>query len=114
MKPVVNEQNASTVPAPRTRRFRVLNRNNFDARVDAGLFAHNHIFPNASFDGLMFETYGPEVEHVREVAKQHPNRVMTLLDGSRSMMLSHGYHFVNRIGYMVATEDVPFFHDFKI
>ena len=39
----------------------------------------NHIDNNASFSGDMFETYGEELEFVRELAKQ--KRVVTIIEG---------------------------------
>jgi len=63
----------------------------------------NHLDENASFNngngGIMFETYGDEVEFVKS---QNPNNIWTWVDGDsgRSYILS-GYRFVNRIGYFI-------------
>ena len=38
----------------------------------------NHIEANASFDGAMFETYGPELSFVRE---QDVSKVWTIIEG---------------------------------
>jgi len=48
----------------------------------------------------MFETYGAEVEHVQA---QDPKYVWTFIDGDMSTLLVAGYHFVNRLGYYIAT-----------
>lgn len=62
----------------------------------------NHFDPNASFDGLMFET---EYEFVRENVLA--NKVWTYLEGDKGEpLLVSGYHFVNRLGYFVT--EVPF------
>lgn len=70
----------------------------------------NHLNPNASWcigdaPGCMFETYGEELEFVR---KQDPRTVWTLVDGDDGdQYLTNGFHFVNRIGYLVSTVAVP-------
>jgi len=78
----------------------------------------NHIDTNASFDGKMFETYGSELELVREMAKQ--NRVITIIESdegsdvdeegftSPNMYYVSGMHFVNRIGYLITEEPIGF------
>lgn len=83
----------------------------YDGLVDTGIFQKNHILgdDNAPFDGLMYETFGDEVNYVREIAQKHPNRVATILDCDGGTYLGRGYHHVNRIGYLVATADLPEF-----
>jgi hypothetical protein len=64
----------------------------------------NNIDTNASFDGLMFETYGAEVEFVK---KAHPNHIWMYGDGDDGgSYIWSGWGFVNRIGYFVT--EVPF------
>ncbi len=64
----------------------------------------NHIDTNASFDGLMFETYGEEVEFVKA---QDENRIWMYGDGDDGgSYLWSGWGFVNRIGYFIT--EVPF------
>jgi len=70
----------------------------------------NHLDPNASWqvgDGLgcLFETFGEEAEFVR---KQDPSRVWTLVDdGEGGECIISGFHFVNRLGYLISTVPVP-------
>jgi hypothetical protein len=70
----------------------------------------NHLNPNASWAfnddrGCLFETYGEELAFVRQ---QDPRTVWTLLDGDDGdLYVASGYHFVNRIGYLVSTVPVP-------
>jgi len=75
----------------------------------------NHLNPNASWvymtendadqRGCLFETYGAEHEFVRQ---QNPRCIWTLCDGDDGgQFLSSGYHFVNRIGYLISKEPVP-------
>jgi hypothetical protein len=64
----------------------------------------NHIDTNASFDGMMFETYGDEVEFVKA---QDENRIWMYGDGDDGgSYLWSGWGFVNRIGYFIT--EVPF------
>jgi len=69
----------------------------------------NHIDSNASFQnedgqGIMFETYGAELEFVKQ---QNPLCVWTYGDGDDGgSYIWNGYHFVNRLGYFVT--EVPF------
>ena len=77
----------------------------------------NHIDNNASFSGNMFETYGSELQHVQEMAKQ--NRVITIIetDGDEldeegdlipNMYYVSGMHHINRIGYLITAEPIDF------
>lgn len=62
----------------------------------------NHIDDNAAYDGLMFETFGKEVEFVKE---QPRNYIWTLVEGERNkMVLMSDWHIVNRIGYFITKE----------
>ena len=75
----------------------------------------NHINPNASWvfgdgPGCLFETYGEELTFVRS---QDPLTIWTLVDGDDgNQYVLSGYHFVNRIGYLVST--IPFPEDAEI
>jgi hypothetical protein len=70
----------------------------------------NHLNPNASWTygdgpGCLFETYGQELAFVRQ---QDPRHVWTLTDGDDdNQYLVSGFHFVNRIGYLVSKVPVP-------
>jgi hypothetical protein len=89
----------------------------FDSLVDSGVFVMNHLVPagECSHDGLMFETYGPEFDHVAEVARVHPARVATLVEGaSGNHCLVRGLAFVDRLGYFVAKEDLPEFTELLV
>jgi hypothetical protein len=82
----------------------------------------NHIDDNASFNGFMFETYGDEIDFVLEMAKE--NRVITIIESdceedindsgevNACMYYVSGYHFVNRIGYLITTE--PITEEFEV
>jgi hypothetical protein len=70
----------------------------------------NHLNPNASWGfadgaGCLFETYGEELDFVR---RQDPRTVWTILDGDDGgLYVASGYHFVNRIGYLISTIPIP-------
>lgn len=60
---------------------------------------------NASFDdgdgGVMFETYGDEMEFVLATARSTPLNVWTYVDGDEGTYVINGLQYVNRIGYFV-------------
>jgi hypothetical protein len=65
----------------------------------------NHLYPNASWcypadgEGVMFETYGEEVEYVLQADPKH---VWTYMDADDGLtIICAGYHYVNRIGYFI-------------
>jgi hypothetical protein len=84
----------------------------------------NHIDTNAGFDGKMFETFGEEIEFVREMSKQ--NRVITILESDDDcedcdedddecvpdMYYISGMRLVNRIGFLITTE--PIVEEFEV
>lgn len=53
-------------------------------------------------DQVMFETYGEEVEFVKQ---QDPYHIWTYVDGDTASLTINGWAFVNRIGYYVT--EVP-------
>ena len=59
----------------------------------------NHIDENGSFDGYMFETYGDEVDYVKE---QDGHHIWMYGDGDDGgTYVWSGWGFVNRIGYFI-------------
>jgi hypothetical protein len=75
----------------------------FDLWIEQYKPIKNHIDENAACDGLMFETYGAEVEYVK---KQPENTIWTLVDCEGSLYLCSGWHFVNRMNYFITS--VPY------
>ena len=68
-------------------------------------FMVNNYDENASFDGLMFETYGDEVEYVKS---KPSNRIWMYGDGDDGgLYIWSGWGFVNRIGYFISEKPVP-------
>ena len=77
----------------------------------------NHLNGNASWvftdsGGCLFETYGPELEFVRS---QDDRLVWTFVDGDDGdQYLLSGFHFVNRIGYLISTVPIPEGTNFQV
>jgi hypothetical protein len=68
-------------------------------------FMVNNYDEFSSFDGLMFETYGDEVEYVKS---QPENRIWMYGDGDDGgTYIWSGWGFVNRIGYFISEKPVP-------
>ena len=65
----------------------------------------NHLDINSSFDGTMYETYGDEVEWVKQQAPHHIWMYGQGDDGGTYIW--NGWHFVNRIGYFVTEVGCP-------
>ena len=73
-----------------------------------------------SFSGCMYETFGEELEYVKEMAKQ--NRVVTIIEGEdeigednephATLFYTSGYHLVNRLGFLVL--DKPYTEEFEV
>ena len=68
----------------------------------------NHLDPNASWqdedgNGIMFETYGNELDFIRGKCEQNPKCIWTLMDSEEDddCVVVEGFHFVNRIGYFI-------------
>ena len=74
----------------------------------------NHIDDNASFDGCMFETFGKGLEHVQKMAKENIKKVWTILESNDNLYYSTGYHFVNRLGYLITEEEWTEEQDYKL
>lgn len=69
----------------------------------------NHIDPHASFQsddgGIMFETYGDEVEFVKS---QSPDKIWMYGDGDDGgSYIWSGWGFVNRLGYFITEVPCP-------
>jgi hypothetical protein len=69
----------------------------------------NQLSSNASYDfgsgGTMYETYGDEHDHV---IAQNPAHIWTICsDEGNGDYITSGYHFANRLGYILTTHSVP-------
>jgi hypothetical protein len=81
----------------------------FDEWLDTYKPITNHLDSNASFQnedgsGIMFETYGDEVDFVKSM---NPNKIWMYGSGDDGgTYIWSGWGFVNRLGYFIT--DVPF------
>jgi hypothetical protein len=77
-------------------------------------FIENHFIKeeyreSSAFEGMMFETYGEEIDFVKSV---DPKRVFTLIEGEdNASVIESGMHYVNRIGYFISKEPHEFDED---
>jgi hypothetical protein len=73
-----------------------------------------------SFNGKMYETYGPELDYVLSMIDQ--KRVVTIIEGDDEegedgemhsvIFYESGYHLINRLGYLIL--DKPYTEDFFV
>jgi len=58
--------------------------------------------------GFAVETYGPEIDYVREFGKKPGGelKIWTVIDVDSKIIVSSGFHFVNRLNYILT--GVPF------
>jgi hypothetical protein len=55
------------------------------------------------FGGCMYETYGDELQYVRE---QPNKRTWTIVDtDGNHLLIIAGFHIVNRLGYLITNEE---------
>ena len=82
-----------------------------DALLASGIFIPNAHDENAAYDGRMYETFGIEYASVVAAHMTNPNLVVTIVDGDdgNSIWLCHGLHYVNRIGYLIASKPLDDF-----
>lgn len=67
----------------------------------------NELADNASFEGMMFETYGVELDYVLTIVRRTNGLlVWTYIDGDGGTYIVEGYRLVNRIGYFIT--QVPY------
>ena len=69
----------------------------------------NHITKDSSWNGILFETYSPDIDYVVAVANSDPDKVWTWVDGDDGTYIVNGYQMVNRIGYFIT--ELPFEND---
>ena len=80
----------------------LLTEDEFDERFN---LVKNPFDSNVGWDGCFFETYGEELQYVR---KQNSACIWTMIDGDDGRLwLVSGYHYINRINYLISNEPVP-------
>lgn len=64
----------------------------------------NHLVPETSYEGCMFETYGAELEEVKKALASNPLTIWTIVSVDGEMIISQGYNFVDRVGYLITEQ----------
>lgn len=81
--------------------YRVIAEDDFFQRFQP---IQNHIDAGHGFDGHLFETYGEELAFVRQMVASEPERVWTVVECDGVMSIESGYHYVNRLGYLITKQ----------
>lgn len=81
--------------------YRVIEEDDFFERFQP---IQNHFDAGHGFDGQMFETYGAELAFVRQMVASAPERVWTVVECDGVMSIESGYHYVNRLGYLITKQ----------
>ena len=75
----------------------------------------NKLDTNASFDfgggGCLYETYGRDLAAIRAA---DPGQIWTVLESDGDMFIASGFHFVNRLGYLLTEVPVPVGEDYIV
>lgn len=71
----------------------------------------NHISGDRGWNGLVFETYGDDLQFV---VAQPQNRIWTWVDTDEGSVILSGYHLVNRIGYFVTEKEWSTDHEVPV
>ena len=67
---------------------------------DHGTTSYNDLAPH---NGCMYETYGKELDYVKNVPQ---GRVWTIIDNNDGWYgIIAGYHWINRLGYLITEEE---------
>lgn len=86
---------------------------NFDEFETTYKPVKNHLNPDASYDGCMFETYDPELHYVVKHGLANHHTVWTIVniqpeeeynkhgEPNPSTAILAGYHLVDRLGYLI-------------
>lgn len=82
----------------------------------------NHLNDNAGFSGMLYETFGPELDYVISMIDE--KRVVTVIECDSDIyneeedyyeseiVYTSGYHLVDRLGYFIL--DVPYTEEFEV
>lgn len=90
------------------RKFIKLTEDGFDEKFK---LITNPFEDNVGWNGRFFETYGEELDFVRN---RHSAHIWTYIDGDESDLIVSGYHLVNRINYLISVEHVPDDTDYQV
>ena len=57
--------------------------------------------PHIGEEPKMFETFGADLELVRQAHARDPHTIWTLIDCDGELYIGAGFHYVNRVGYFI-------------
>ena len=70
-------------------------------------YTHDETIVSEHYDDGRLETFGADLEKVMEIKQNSPRRLWTMVDDDEGdgTYLVAGFHYVNRICYLVTTEE---------
>ena len=54
---------------------------------------------------MMLETYGKDLEIVKKQLADNSKKLWTIIDGDENSFVCAGFHFVNRLNYVITEEE---------
>jgi hypothetical protein len=73
----------------------------------------NHLCEGAPYGGIMYETLGEEFDYVKKfIMSDKRRRVWTIVDDNGKDIIIAGYHFINRLGYVITEKEWEENYDF--
>ncbi len=69
----------------------------------------NHMDDNAPYTGCMYETFGQELYYVFMASKSEElgRKVWTIVEGDEGQSYVAGFHYVNRLGFLITEREWP-------
>jgi hypothetical protein len=61
----------------------------------------NLLTKRSDYNGWKYETYGDHEAFIRMFAQTNPENVWTIMDGDEGIIIGSGWHYVNRMGYII-------------
>jgi len=77
----------------------------YDDFLEKYTCVENPFTEGGSFNNCMFETYGEEYQLVVKQVGLYPASVWTVIDCDGWFGITAGYHWINRIGYLITEEE---------
>jgi hypothetical protein len=67
----------------------------------------NHLDENANHDGMIYETFGEELEYIKNIYENgNKFTIWTYIDDGEISWYESGFHLCNRLGYIIT--EIPF------
>jgi len=62
----------------------------------------------------LYETFGEELAFITRLQEKKPNSIWTLVDVDGEMIISEGFHLVNRMGYLITENSYDISYVYEI